>query len=337
MVTRMRPTWPRRMLLDSLAVASTVGQDQVPRSPNAICRRSAPVPKPLDLAAVFEADALDLRQARDKAKQIHPTDIKAAGNEVEVAVRNYLRRMLPPRYYVTSGHLIDSQRRTSPQLDVIVADNFSLPSLLTTRDGTEYVPATSVLAIGEVKSTYYRSKGYYKKCHEDITFISSHLSRPLLENTAYGGLQSHTTISDMALASSNKYLNHLYCFLLCIDAGDFDFADIQPLLNSTEPCLLPNMGVFLDKGIVMYANTAARGALHIHKYPIEVATADYDWCFVQGVENDDGSRAGAHLATLYSQLIMHLSTSHLRPADAYPYTRDVSMLRKSSLRWAKKI
>ena len=83
---------------------------------------------------------------------------EAAGNEVEVSVRDYLRRMLPPRYYVTHGHLIDTTHRVSPQLDVIIADNFSLPSLLTTRDGTEYVPATSVLAIGEVKSTYYHSK-----------------------------------------------------------------------------------------------------------------------------------------------------------------------------------
>ena len=96
----------------------------------------------LNLAAIFKSDAEDLRRSREKAIRIHGTNIRAAGNEVEQAVRKYLKRMLPPRYYVTSGHLIDQEERVSPQLDVIVADNFNMPSLLTTKDGTEYVPIT---------------------------------------------------------------------------------------------------------------------------------------------------------------------------------------------------
>ena len=173
--------------------------------------------KSLDLAGIFNSDAADLKQAREKAIRIHRTDIRAAGNEVEQAVRDYLKRMLPSRYYVTSGHLIDSQHRTSPQLDVIIADNFNLPSLLTTKDGTEYVPITSVLAIGEIKSTYYRSKEYCRKFHRTLSLIHSELSRPLVENTAYGGMKGTTTIQDIVFSSGNKYLNNLYSFLLCIN------------------------------------------------------------------------------------------------------------------------
>ena len=62
----------------------------------------------LNLAEIFKTDAEALRRAREEAIRIHPTDIRAAGNQVEQAVRDYLKRMLPPRYYVTSGHLIDS-------------------------------------------------------------------------------------------------------------------------------------------------------------------------------------------------------------------------------------
>ena len=69
--------------------------------------------KTLNLAAVFKSDAEELLRSREEAIRIHGTNIRAAGNEVEQAVRNYLKRMLPPRYYVTSGHLIDQEGRVS--------------------------------------------------------------------------------------------------------------------------------------------------------------------------------------------------------------------------------
>ena len=81
----------------------------------------------LDLGAIFRQDAEALRAARETAMQIHSTDIRAAGNQVEAAVREYLRRMLEPRYHVTSGHLIDPESRVSPQIDIIIADNFGPP------------------------------------------------------------------------------------------------------------------------------------------------------------------------------------------------------------------
>ena len=160
---------------------------------------------------------------RAKRRKLYTSQTsEAAGNEVEVSVRDYLRRMLPPRYYVTHGHIIDTTHRVSPQLDVIIADNFSLPSLLTTRDGTEYVPATSVLAIGEVKSTYYHSKRDYQGFHDKLVAISR-MHRPLVENSVYQGITGSSNIRDTVLGSSNKYLNNLYSFLFCVDGGDFDF------------------------------------------------------------------------------------------------------------------
>ena len=131
--------------------------------------------KTLDLAAIFKSDAEELLRSREEAIRIHGTNIRAAGNEVEQAVRDYLKRMLPPRYYVTSGHLIDQEGRVSPQLDVIVADNFNMPSLLTTKDGTEICAnhICGVFAIGEVKSTYYHSERYYDKFHRVLRQINS--------------------------------------------------------------------------------------------------------------------------------------------------------------------
>ena len=290
--------------------------------------------KTLNLAAIFKSDAEELLRSREEAIRIHGTNIRAAGNEVEQAVRDYLKRMLPPRYYVTSGHLIDQEGRVSPQLDVIVADNFNMPSLLTTKDGTEYVPITSVFAIGEVKSTYYHSERYYDKFHRVLRQINSELTRPLVENTAHEGLAPSTNMRDLALCSSNKYHNNLFSFLLCVDRGDFKFESIRKLLNAANPALLPNVAVFLNAGIVAYAKRNDTG-IGFHKYPIAVSNAEYDWCFVEGAGSREGSLEGTHLANLYAQLISHLSHSHLDPPNVYRYTATMSVFRKSSLIWAK--
>ena len=290
--------------------------------------------KTLNLAEIFKLDADALMQSREKAFRIHGTNIKAAGNEVEQAVRNYLKRMLPPRYYVTNGHLVDPEGCVSPQLDVIIADNLNVPSLLTTEDGTEYVPVTSVFAIGEVKTTYYSSKHYYEKFHRVLSQINSELTRPLVENTAYGGMKPSTNMRDLYLGSPNKYLNNLYSFLLCVDRGDFEFEGIKRLLKSANPTSLPNIAVFLNAGLVTYAKRNNLG-LEFHKYPIEVNKDDYDWCFMESSKAEKGSLEGTHLATLYAQLMSHLSTSHLDSPNAYRYTAKMSIFRRSSLIWAK--
>ena len=290
--------------------------------------------KILDLAGNFKSDAEELRKAREEAIRIHPTDIRAAGNEVERAVRDYLRRSLPSRYYVTSGHLIDSGSIVSPQQDIIIADNFGLPSLYTTKDGTEYVPITSVHAIGEVKSTYRHTERPFEKLHEDLQQISE-MDRPLVENTYWKGLQLTTTIVDSVRGSRNKYLNNLYAFLICVDAGDFDFERVRGFLSSTDPALLPNASVLLDRGAVLYGKSDGQGGVAFHKYPVEVDQSDYDWCFAEGAETEGGSMEGTHLATLYGPLIEHLSNSHLDPPSAYRYTGKMLAFRKSSLMWAK--
>ena len=242
--------------------------------------------------------------------------------------------MLEPRYRVTSGHLLDSESRVSPQIDIIIADNFGLSSLLTTQDGTEYIPITSVLAIGEVKSTYYKSKGYYAKVRDDLKVISG-MTRPLTENTAYGGIKGDTLLTHSVLPSKNMYLNSLYSFMLCIDGGDFDFADIKQLLISEEPKHLPGTAVFLNKGVVAYGVTDDQGGFSFSKYPGEVDSNDCDWCYFEGWVSEGGSLEGCHLAFLYGTLVEHLSNCHLGPPSAYRYTAKLTGARSSSLVWAK--
>ena len=290
----------------------------------------------LDLAFIFAEDAERIAKARLQSARIHGTgDIRAAGNEVEIAVREYLRRMLPPRWYVTSGHLIDQAGKISPQLDVIIADNFNLPSLLTTKDGTEYIPITSALAIGEVKSTYRHSERPYERLQEVLQGIQEEMHRPLIENTAYPEPNINSAIDDLIIIRPNKYLNHLFSFLFCVHSGDFEFSKVEKILTESNVQYLPNMAVLLDSGIITYGyvnNDSQR--FEFHKYPMEVMDVRYRWCFVPGEKPGQGSQRGTHLAFWYAQLVSHLAGSKTGQANAYPYIMDVSSIRKSSIRWA---
>ena len=291
------------------------------------------MPRTLDIPAQFKADAEDLIQARKSARLMHRTgDIRAAGNQVEQAVRDYLRRMLPPRYHVTHGHLIDPRGCISPQIDVIIADNFGLPSLLTARDGTEYIPIDSVYAIGEIKSTYRYSEKPFEKFHSDLSHIHRELNRPLIENTAFGGITGSTLMEHLTIRTDGPYMNHLFSFFLCIVGGDFSFHQLHDVLTSSDIVTLPNMAVLLDVGMVLYGKME-NNALNIHKYPVEGKPQGYEWCFMQGLQTASGSLPGAHLSTLYAQLVRHLSMSYLAPPDAHGYTKDMWKFSSSSIRW----
>ena len=296
------------------------------------------MPRKLNISNLFSREADALIRAREEAIEIHGSkNISAAGNHVEHAVRDFLKKMLPPRYYVTNGHLIDEEGHISSQLDIIIADSFNLPTIFKAKDGTEFIPAASAFAIGEVKSTYYYSQSYYKKFRDALFLINSELSRPLVQNTAYK-LSDNTSFYHLGISSPHKYMNHLFSFFVCIDAGDFKFSKISHLLNTSEPDKLPNMAMVLsgdNSGVVMYAKFNDTG-IGYHKYPAEVKDDEYQWCFLQGRQEDEGSREGTHLAILYGQLSDHLSGSHLDRVNAYSYIeKQLAGFSKKSLQWAK--
>ena len=133
----------------------------------------------LNISKFFNNEATSLLEARKKCIDIHGSDIRAAGNEVEIAVRKWLERMLPDTVSIGHGHIIDSASKTSPQLDCILRDRRHIPTLFTTADGTEYTPIDSVFSYGEIKSTYYKSSKYIenfantkKKIEENLKHFS---------------------------------------------------------------------------------------------------------------------------------------------------------------------
>lgn len=223
--------------------------------------------------------------------------------------------MLPPSYRVTKGHVVDRTGTASPQLDIVITDSRGFASLMTTSDGTEYIPFTSVYAVGEIKSTYYKSEAPLQKMHDVLKKLSA-MERPLVANTAYGGVSADTQMSHLMRASPHRYFNNLFSFVFCVDAGDFAFQDVKQLFAGSNVSDLPNVTVLLNGGIVIYAQRDAEQSTGFIRYPNEADPAECDWCYIQGNPESLQKAAAAHLSILWGALLSHLSDSYLEPPNA---------------------
>ena len=278
--------------------------------------------KSIDILEVFKADAIEIQRSRDDCRVIHETDIRASGNQVEIKVREYFKRMLPSKYYVTNGHLIDEIGNSSGQLDIIISDGFGLPSLLTTNDGTSYIPIDSTYAIGEIKSTYYKSESYISKFITQITNIKNNLNYKEIENTFYHGFSDKTIMRDTYLGKANRILNSLFTFMFFVDSGDFNYADIEKLLSETEAEFLPNIIVLLNNGIIFPGHLNKDDKTYFFRfYPEDSETTDM--LFTSIPTKGNGSSEGNHLAFLYLGLINHLSNSYLEPPIFNKYISNI--------------
>ena len=165
--------------------------------------------------------------------------------------------------------------------------------------------------------------------------INQEVSRPAIANTAFER-SPDSEVRHILLGSRLRCLNHLFAFLLCVDAGDFKPKKVAEALNSSKVADLPNTAVFLSgdgAGVLVYARVEQNG-LGFHKYPEEVVGEGYRWCLVCGQEVG-GSPGAAHLAMFYGQLFDHLAGSHLEQPSAYEYTRSLTgVVSKSRLQWA---
>lgn len=106
-------------------------------------------PKHIDLNRLFEgsqqrmvAELRSIRQAVDHGVTL--------GDETEVAWVKFLNIMLPDRYRVCDGFVVDANGRCSDQIDAIVFDRQYTPPLFRA-ENVQYVPAESVYAVFEVK------------------------------------------------------------------------------------------------------------------------------------------------------------------------------------------
>ena len=108
--------------------------------------------EPFDLHGAFYGKQDELRGRLETGRKIatHPG---AKGEGSELRWKEMLAEILPSRYQVSKGFVVDSAGRRSEQIDVIIHDHVFSP-LLWEDGGHMYVPAESVYAVFEVKQEH---------------------------------------------------------------------------------------------------------------------------------------------------------------------------------------
>lgn len=286
----------------------------------------------LELLKVFQLDALELISAHDRCKVIHTSkDISAAGDEVEITFRQILYRKLPNRYYVGHGHVVDSALNSSPQFDVVIADNTNAPILFRTQKGSEYFPYESVYAVGEVKSTYYKKDAPIETFVNNLSHTKLNLTR---ENTQPDETGLGIRFSEPLTKS--PYRNPLFSFMIFIESNDFIVEDLREYFLSTNVADLPNIICFLDVGIIVntQVNYEASGKLTtgfintIPEFNTYSTTGENRFMFCPSSDKVYGM--GSHLSNLFFVLLSHLEECKLRPSGIKNYL--LSMMSFEDLR-----
>ena len=288
--------------------------------------RTMEFPK-LELEKIIKGDIEEINSSRQKSRVLHGTkDIDASGDEVENSVRRVIRRKLPIKYYVSQGHIVDHELSTSPQLDIIIADNSGSPVLFTAENGTEYFPYESIYAFGEIKSTYYSNKKYVQSFVTTTQGIYEKLNR---ENTPPDMLSQ-----DLSLVGSGglkfdygdkrPYKNPIFKFMIFVEANDFSTNDIKEILKGTDEKYLPNIICLINKGVVLKAKInqtetgPSLGPINlIPEFIPEDEKQNSDWVFVEFGDNAD--KSGANFAFMIYALNQHLRNCLVMRPDTLKY------------------
>lgn len=263
------------------------------------------------------AEAGDVLAAREKSHVIHRTrDVGTAGDEVEIAARSVIAGKMPGRCVVTHGHILDSKLRTSGQLDVIVADKGTMTTLFKAQNGAEYVPYESVFAVGEVKSSYYKSKDYIRAFCEKVRKTKQELSR--------APSPPHPLVVPVQPSG-----NALFSFMLFADSGDFDMSQVASLYRELPQDQLPNIVCFLDLGVIINTKTSFHpdgkvkmGSINISPgVPPTAYGPENLWSLVNFGNNE--VRPASSLGMLLVMLTEHVNRSVLHTPPMLEYFRSM--------------
>lgn len=204
----------------------------------------------IELQKLLQNEAAEIARARDRAMIVHHArNIDAAGDEVERTVRDLVRRRLPPLFEVAEGHIVDADWTTSPQLDVIIGSRRDPGILFQLANDTTYFSFESVYAFGEIKSGYYSNQRYLHKLVETNKKIRTELKRERVPPDYVHGIELGPGFR--ATTGSWRYRNPLFSFAFFGTANDFKHQDVADLYRDNKPEDLPNVTVFMDKGLLV--------------------------------------------------------------------------------------
>lgn len=271
-----------------------------------------------DLEKIMMASRLASAIQRDEK------DIRASGDEVEMAVRDFYKDKLAPKYHVSSGHVVDKEFNVSQQLDVVISDALKNPVFDSHADGSELLYYDSLYAYGEVKKTYYE-KNILSRFSENVERFKTNMKRDIID-------PNMLECSNDMLMIKHPLVNHaqrnlLFTFLFIVNSKGLDFDRIKEELNAIDNAILPNMIVILDVGI--YLNVK-KSTIQIGRHPVinlypELSGDDQEWRILSF---DDST---AVLTYSYLLLQEHLRNTIVKAPDFMDYTDYIFNTYKSNI------
>ena len=268
----------------------------------------------LPIAKYFQHDLEKIKMAYRLSESVinDLKNIRSAGNEVEIAVKNFLYQKLFPKYYINDGHIIDENLKISPQLDVVICENSKNPVLFKLSDNSELFFYETVYCFGEIKKSFYK-KSLIKDFSKNIGRIKHELSRKQIEpnyiETANSGFYIEENLTALPLR------NPIFSFMFFVNSNNLTPADLKRQYKSQNYEILPNITVLLDQGIIVNVDKKEfeKNKIKINIYP-QFSTNENQWVLfdLKGENNT--------LTYFYILLLEHLNSTTLSKPDLKNYT-----------------
>lgn len=242
-------------------------------------------------------------------------NIRAAGDEVELAVKDFFLNKLYPRYHVCDGHIVDSSLKVSPQYDIVISENSKNPVLFALSDKSELFYFETVYCFGEVKRSFYDKK-ILTKFSENIRRTKSELSRKEIPSNFIEAGNSGFQVEDVL--TTLPFRNPLLSFLFIINTGSTTVNDFSEAFKTIENRNLPNFIVLLDIGVIVNVDKKLfeEGKVKINLYP-EFADDESVWTLIElGDENNV-------LSYQYMLILEHLNSSIVSFPNLIEYTQNM--------------
>jgi hypothetical protein len=273
---------------------------------------------------MFQRDADDIFNARKKSIQAHgEDDIRQAGDEFEIRVRDTLKERFAHSAYITHGHAIDSDWRVSNQLDFILTDPRLFPVWQTFESGSQHILYDAVHLVGEIKSSYRYD--YLKSFCDTISELKETMHREKSTFSDKTGLAGGAGITIVG-PNNDPFGNPLFTFFFAADSSKFNIAQLASLYEATPAHLLPNIVCLLDRGCIVHVAYASgsnkvrfSSVPEFDKDPTKLASYEggpYSsvWALIEP-GGDAQLKSGTNLAMLHTLMLGFLRRSYLKPSN----------------------
>jgi len=242
-------------------------------------------------------------------------NIRAAGDEVELAVKEFFVRKLYPRYHVCDGHIVDSQLKISPQFDLIISENSKNPVLFNLADKSELIYYEPVFAYAEIKRSVYSDK-LFTEFSKNIARMQSEMVRedlsPNFIETGNNGILSESPLT--TLPKRNPILK----FLFFVNSSSLNFSSLEKYLKDEDIKNLPNYIVLLDNGVIVNLNKKSyeEGKIRVNIYP-EYEKEENFWALIN-LDSENNV-----LIYQYLLLLEHLNNTVVGTPEVLNYTHQL--------------